>query len=138
MEYADYLSGFHTSGDKKAVRNGTAFDTWSSTLIIIGYAIPSFLFAILLVVLFSGGSYFDLFPLRGLVSSNWDTLPWYSKITDYLWHITLPVLATVIGGFATLTMLTKTHSLMKYVSNMSLRPAPRDYQRKNSLSPCLS
>ncbi len=94
-------------GIKKAVRNGTAFDTWSSTLIIIGYAIPSFLFAILLVVLFSGGSYFDLFPLRGLVSSNWDTLPWYSKITDYLWHITLPVLATVIGGFATLTMLTK-------------------------------
>lgn len=89
------------------MRNGTAFDTWSSTLIIIGYAIPSFLFAILLVVLFSGGSYFDLFPLRGLVSSNWDTLPWYSKITDYLWHITLPVLATVIGGFATLTMLTK-------------------------------
>lgn len=86
-------------GIKKAVRNGTAFDTWSSTLIIIGYAIPSFLFAILLVVLFSGGSYFDLFPLRGLVSSNWDTLPWYSKITDYLWHITLPVLATVIGGF---------------------------------------
>lgn len=94
-------------GIKKAVRSGTAFDTWSSTLIIIGYAIPSFLFAILLVVLFSGGSYFDLFPLRGLVSSNWDTLPWYSKITDYLWHITLPVLATVIGGFATLTMLTK-------------------------------
>nr|WP_246585586.1 microcin C ABC transporter permease YejB [Yersinia kristensenii] len=94
-------------GIKKAVRNGSAFDTWSSTLIIIGYAIPSFLFAILLVVLFSGGSYFDLFPLRGLVSSNWDTLPWYGKITDYLWHITLPVLATVIGGFATLTMLTK-------------------------------
>lgn len=94
-------------GIKKAVRNGTAFDTWSSTLIIIGYAIPSFLFAILLVVLFSGGSYFDLFPLRGLVSSNFDTLPWYGKVTDYLWHITLPVLATVIGGFATLTMLTK-------------------------------
>lgn len=94
-------------GIKKAVRSGSAFDTWSSTLIIIGYAIPSFLFAILLIVLFSGGSYFDLFPLRGLVSSNWDTLPWYGKITDYLWHITLPVLATVIGGFATLTMLTK-------------------------------
>jgi microcin C transport system permease protein len=94
-------------GIKKAVRSGTAFDTWSSAIIIVGYAIPSFLFAILLVVLFSGGSYFDWFPLRGLVSSNWDTLPWYSKITDYLWHITLPVLATVIGGFATLTMLTK-------------------------------
>ncbi|AJI95762.1 inner membrane ABC transporter permease protein yejB [Yersinia ruckeri] len=94
-------------GIKKAVRSGTPFDTWSSTLIILGYAIPSFLFAILLIVLFSGGSYFDWFPLRGLVSSNFDTLPWYGKITDYLWHITLPVLATVIGGFATLTMLTK-------------------------------
>ncbi|MCW2473444.1 MULTISPECIES: microcin C ABC transporter permease YejB [unclassified Symbiopectobacterium] len=94
-------------GIKKAVRNGTPFDTWSSTLIIVGYAIPAFLFAILLIVLFAGGSYLDWFPLRGLVSSNFDTLPWYSKITDYLWHIALPVLATVIGGFATLTMLTK-------------------------------
>ncbi|EPY4906984.1 ABC transporter permease subunit [Klebsiella pneumoniae] len=78
-----------------------------STLIIIGYAIPAFLFAILLIVIFAGGSYFDLFPLRGLVSPNFDTLPWYQKILDYLWHITLPVLATVIGGFAALTMLTK-------------------------------
>ena len=83
------------------------FDIWSSTLIIIGYAIPAFLFAILLIVIFAGGSYFDLFPLRGLVSPNFDTLPWYEKILDYLWHITLPVLATVIGGFAALTMLTK-------------------------------
>ncbi|TQI81315.1 microcin C transport system permease protein [Serratia fonticola] len=94
-------------GIRKAIHNGSAFDTWSSTLIIIGYAIPAFLFAILLIVLFAGGSYLDWFPLRGLVSSNFDTLPWYGKITDYLWHITLPVLATVIGGFATLTMLTK-------------------------------
>ncbi|KAA8995256.1 microcin C ABC transporter permease YejB [Affinibrenneria salicis] len=94
-------------GIKKAVRNGTPFDTWSSTLIIVGYAIPAFLFAILLIVLFAGGSYLDWFPLRGLVSSNFDTLPWYGKITDYLWHIALPVLASVIGGFATLTMLTK-------------------------------
>ncbi len=94
-------------GIKKAVKNGTPFDTWSSSLIIIGYAIPAFLFAILLIVLFAGGSYLDWFPLRGLVSSNFDTLPWYSKITDYLWHIALPVLASVIGGFATLTMLTK-------------------------------
>ncbi|HGM6666780.1 TPA: ABC transporter permease subunit [Serratia marcescens] len=78
-----------------------------STLIIIGYAIPAFLFAILLIVLFAGGSYLDWFPLRGLVSSNFDTLSWPAKIADYLWHITLPVLATVIGGFATLTMLTK-------------------------------
>ena len=94
-------------GIRKAVSNGSRFDIWSSTLIIIGYAIPAFLFAILLIVIFAGGSYFDLFPLRGLVSPNFDTLPWYEKILDYLWHITLPVLATVIGGFAALTMLTK-------------------------------
>lgn len=94
-------------GIRKAVSNGSRFDIWSSTLIIIGYAIPAFLFAILLIVIFAGGSYFDLFPLRGLVSPNFDTLPWYQKILDYLWHITLPVLATVIGGFAALTMLTK-------------------------------
>lgn len=94
-------------GIRKAVYNGSRFDIWSSAFIIIGYAIPAFLFAILLIVLFAGGSYYDLFPLRGLVSANFDTLPWYQKITDYLWHITLPVLATVIGGFAALTMLTK-------------------------------
>lgn len=94
-------------GIRKAVYNGSRFDIWSSALIIIGYAIPAFLFAILLIVLFAGGSYYDLFPLRGLVSANFDALPWYQKITDYLWHITLPVLATVIGGFAALTMLTK-------------------------------
>ncbi|MBJ3816405.1 microcin C ABC transporter permease YejB [Shimwellia pseudoproteus] len=94
-------------GIRKAVVNGSAFDIWSSTAIIIGYAIPAFLFAILMIVLFAGGNYLDWFPLRGLVSAHFDTLPWYQKITDYLWHITLPVLATVIGGFATLTMLTK-------------------------------
>lgn len=94
-------------GIKKAVRNGSAFDIWSSTLIIVGYAIPSFLFGIIMIVLFAGGSYLDWFPLRGLVSPQFDTLPWYGKVTDYLWHICLPVLATVIGGFATLTMLTK-------------------------------
>lgn len=94
-------------GIKKAVRNGSAFDIWSSTLIIVGYAIPSFLFGIIMIVLFAGGSYLDWFPLRGLISPQFDTLPWYGKVTDYLWHICLPVLATVIGGFATLTMLTK-------------------------------
>ncbi len=94
-------------GIRKAVYNGSRFDIWSSAFIIIGYAVPAFLFAILLIVLFAGGSYYDLFPLRGLVSANFDALPWYQKITDYLWHITLPVLATVIGGFAALTMLTK-------------------------------
>lgn len=94
-------------GIKKAVRNGSTFDIWSSTFIIIGYSIPAFLFGIVLIVLFAGGSYFDWFPLRGLTSPQFDTLPWYGKVTDYLWHIALPVLATVIGGFATLTMLTK-------------------------------
>ncbi|MGD8162135.1 microcin C ABC transporter permease YejB [Pantoea sp. FN0307] len=94
-------------GIKKAVRNGSAFDVWSSTLIIIGYAIPAFLFGIMLIVLFAGGSYLDWFPLRGLTSPQFATLPWYEKIADYFWHITLPVVATVIGGFATLTMLTK-------------------------------
>lgn len=94
-------------GIKKAVRNGSAFDIWSSSIIIVGYAIPSFLFATILIVLFAGGSYFDWFPLRGLVSAQFDSLRWYGKIADYLWHITLPVAATVIGGFATLTMLTK-------------------------------
>uniref|UniRef100_UPI000464A866 microcin C ABC transporter permease YejB n=1 Tax=Salmonella enterica TaxID=28901 RepID=UPI000464A866 len=94
-------------GIRKAVHNGSRFDVWSSAFIIIGYAIPAFLFAILLIVFFAGGSYYDIFPLRGLVSANFDTLPWYQKITDYLWHITLPVLATVIGGFSALTMLTE-------------------------------
>ncbi|HBI10079.1 MAG TPA: microcin ABC transporter permease [Franconibacter pulveris] len=94
-------------GIRKAVHNGSGFDIWSSAFIIVGYAVPAFLFAILLIVLFAGGTWFDIFPLRGLVSANFDTLPWYKKIADYLWHITLPVLATVIGGFAALTMLTK-------------------------------
>lgn len=94
-------------GIRKAVRNGSTFDVWSSTFIIIGYSIPAFLFGIMLIVLFAGGSYFDWFPLRGLTSPQFDSLPWYARITDYLWHIALPVLATVIGGFATLTMLTK-------------------------------
>ncbi len=87
--------------------NGSRFDIWSSALIIVGYAIPAFLFAILLIVFFAGGSYYDLFPYAGSTSSNFDALPWYKQALDYLWHITLPVLATVIGGFAALTMLTK-------------------------------
>ncbi|CAO96313.1 microcin C ABC transporter permease YejB [Erwinia tasmaniensis] len=94
-------------GIKKAVRNGSAFDIWSSTLIIIGYAVPAFLFANIMIVIFAGSSYLDWFPLRGLTSPQFDSLPWYGKVTDYLWHICLPVLATTIGGFATLTMLTK-------------------------------
>ena len=94
-------------GIKKAVRHGTRFDTWTSTAVIVGNAVPVFLFAILLVVLFAGGAYFDWFPLRGLTSDNWAQLSWPMKIADYFWHLTLPVTAITIGGFATLTMLTK-------------------------------
>ena len=94
-------------GIAKAVRDGKPFDVWTSAVVIVGYAIPSFLFAVLLIVVFAGGRYFDWFPLRGLVSDNWSELPWYRQIADYFWHITLPVVALVIGGFAGLTMLTK-------------------------------
>lgn len=94
-------------GIRKAVRAGTAFDTWTSGIIIVGYAIPAFLFAVLLMVLFAGGSYWQIFPLRGLTSDNFADLSLWGKVRDYLWHITLPVLATTISSFATLTLLTK-------------------------------
>ncbi|MDD9718342.1 microcin C ABC transporter permease YejB [Dinoroseobacter sp. PD6] len=94
-------------GIRKAVRDGSSFDTWTSGLIIVAYAIPGFLFAILLLVLFAGGSYFQIFPLRGLTSDNFDELSALGKVGDYLWHITLPVLASTISAFATLTLLTK-------------------------------
>jgi microcin C transport system permease protein len=94
-------------GIRKAVKDGSAFDVYSSSVIILGYAIPSFLFAILLIVLFAGGSFWQIFPLRGLTSDNWDQLPLFSKITDYFWHICLPVTAMAIGAFASSTFLTK-------------------------------
>ncbi|WP_415905754.1 microcin C ABC transporter permease YejB [Neptuniibacter sp. QD48_55] len=94
-------------GIRKAVKDGTPFDVWTSTAIIVGYAIPNFLFAILLIVIFAGGTWLDWFPLRGLTSPNFDELSLWGQIKDYFWHITLPVIATVIGSFATLTMLTK-------------------------------
>ncbi|MDM7933258.1 ABC transporter permease subunit [Tabrizicola sp.] len=94
-------------GIRKAVRDGSGFDTWTSGIIIAAYAIPGFLFAILLMVVFAGGSYFQWFPLRGLTSEGWENFPWYQKITDYLWHIVLPVTAQLISAFATLTLLTK-------------------------------
>ncbi|MFC1664643.1 microcin C ABC transporter permease YejB [Pseudomonadota bacterium] len=106
-------------GIRKAVRDGSSFDIWTSGIIIFGYAIPSFLFAVLLVVLFSGGNFLDWFPLRGLVSENWESLSWPARIVDYLWHMVLPVTALVVGGFATLTLLTKNSFLdqikMQYV-----------------------
>ncbi|WP_028299301.1 microcin C ABC transporter permease YejB [Oceanospirillum beijerinckii] len=94
-------------GIRKAVQHGSQFDLWSSSVIIVGYAIPNFLFAIMLIVVFAGGSYFDWFPLRGLTSENFDQMSPLEQVGDYLWHITLPVLASVISSFATLTMLTK-------------------------------
>ena len=94
-------------GIRKAVRDGSSFDTWTSGAIIVAFAIPGFLFAILMLVLFAGGSYFQWFPLRGLTSDNFEDLSLGGKIVDYFWHITLPVVASSISGFATLTLLTK-------------------------------
>ena len=94
-------------GIRKAVRDGSRFDTWTSGVIIMGYAIPAFLFAVLLMVLFAGGSYWKIFPLRGLVSDNFADLSTWGKVKDYAWHITLPVVASTISSFATLTLLTK-------------------------------
>ena len=94
-------------GIRKAVRTGTKFDAWTSFAVTLGYAIPGFLFAVLLVVLFAGGNFWNLFPAQGLVSENWEDLSWPARIADYFWHITLPVTAMVIGAFASLTMLTK-------------------------------
>ena len=94
-------------GIAKAQRDGSAFDVWTSGVIIVGYAIPGFLFAVALIVFFAGGSYFDWFPLRGLVSENWQEMSLGGRIVDYLWHVFLPVLALSIGGFATTSLLTK-------------------------------
>lgn len=94
-------------GIRKAIKDGSTFDTWTSAAIIVAYAIPGFLFAILLLVMFAGGSYFQWFPLRGLTSDNFNDLNFVQKILDYFWHIFLPVLASTISSFATLTLLTK-------------------------------
>lgn len=94
-------------GIAKAVRDGSRFDIWTSSVIIVGYALPGFLFAILLIVLFAGGSFWNIFPLRGLTSDNFGSLPWPQQVLDYLWHITLPIIAMAVGAFATTTLLTK-------------------------------
>ncbi|MFB2552594.1 microcin C ABC transporter permease YejB [Ensifer soli] len=94
-------------GIRKAVSDGSTFDVWTSGIIIVGYAVPGFLFGILLIVLFAGGSFFDWFPLRGLVSDNFDQLSWWQKILDYAWHMTLPLLTLLLSAFATTTLLTK-------------------------------
>jgi microcin C transport system permease protein len=94
-------------GIAKAVRHGSRFDVWTSAVVVVGNAVPNFLFAILLVVVFAGGQYLEWFPLRGLHSDGWRALPWPDLVLDYLWHIALPVTALVVGGFASLTILTK-------------------------------
>jgi len=94
-------------GIAKAVRDGSRFDTVTSSIIVVGYAVPGFLLAIFLIVLFAGGSFWNIFPLRGLTSDNWAQLTWYGKIADYFWHLTLPIIAMMVGAFATMTLLTR-------------------------------
>ena len=94
-------------GVRKAVMDGSRFDIWTSSVVTVGYAIPSFLFAIFLIVIFAGGSFLDWFPLRGLVSDNWHEMSWPARILDYFWHMTLPVIAMVFSSLATTTFLTK-------------------------------
>jgi microcin C transport system permease protein len=94
-------------GIRKAVDDGSRFDVWTSSVVVIGYAIPGFLFAILLIILFAGGSFFNWFPLRGLISENWSQLPWWEKPFDFLWHLALPLVSMALSAFATMTLLTK-------------------------------
>jgi microcin C transport system permease protein len=94
-------------GISKAVRDGTRFDVWTSAVIVVGYAVPGFLFAILLIILFAGGNFLDIFPLRGLVSENWEELSWPERILDYAWHLVLPLTAMALSAFATTTLLVK-------------------------------
>ena len=119
-------------GIRKAVRDGSRFDTWTSGVIIVAYAIPGFLFAILLLVLFAGGRYFQIFPLRGLVSDGWEDLTLIQQIGDYLWHITLPVLASTISAFATLTLLTK-NSFLDEIKKQYVMTARAKGLRENAV-----
>ena len=120
-------------GIRKAVRDGSKFDTWTSVLIVLAYAIPGFLFAILLLVLFAGGSYFQIFPLRGLTSENFSELGLFSKVIDYLWHISLPVLASSISAFATLTLLTKNSFLDEIQKNYVVTARSKGVSEKRVL-----
>lgn len=120
-------------GIKKAVKDGSSFDIWTSATIIAGYAIPSFLFAVLLIVVFAGGRYLDWFPLRGLVSDNWGDMTWPNRILDYLWHMTLPICAMVISSFASLTMLTKNSFLDEISKQYVLTARAKGLSEKNVL-----
>ena len=120
-------------GIRKAVKDGQSFDVWTSAAIFIGYAIPSFMFAILLIIIFAGGRYFDLFPLRGLVSDGWQDMPFWQLTLDYLWHMVLPVLAMVISGFAALTMLTKNSFLDEINKHYVLTARSKGLEEKQVL-----
>ena len=120
-------------GIAKAVRDGTRFDAWTSGMIFVGYAIPSFLFAVFLIVLFAGGSYLDWFPLKGLTSTNFEDLSFFGKIGDYFWHLALPVTALTIGGFATLTMLTKNSFLEEISKQFVLTARAKGLNQKRVL-----
>ena len=120
-------------GIRKAVRHGSRFDVWSSAAIIIGHAMPAFLFALLLIVVFGGGSLLDWFPVRGLVSENFATLSRTGKVIDYFWHLVLPVLALVIGGFATLTILTKNSFLDEITRQYVVTARAKGFSEKQVL-----
>ena len=120
-------------GVAKAVRDGTRFDVWTSSIIFVGYAIPGFLFAVLLIVLFASGNYLDIFPLRGLVSQNWESLTWPRRILDYFWHMALPITALSIGGFATLTMLTKNSFLEEINKQFVITARAKGLQQRRVL-----
>jgi microcin C transport system permease protein len=120
-------------GISKAVHDGSRFDVWSSAVVIIGYAIPSFLFAILLIVLFAGGSFWQIFPLRGLTSEYFDQLSLFDKVRDYFWHITLPVISMALGAFATATFLTKNSFLEEIKKQYVLTARMKGLSRRQVL-----
>lgn len=120
-------------GIRKAVRDGSVFDMWTTTVIITGYAIPGFLFAILLVVLFAGGSFLGWFPSGGLVSDHWQEMGWGQLILDYFWHLVLPISALVVGGFASLTILTKNTFLDQISQQYVLTARSKGLSEKNIL-----
>src|ERR1700731_4308553 len=132
MTLATYLISIPL-GIKKAVADGSAFDVWTSGVVIIGNAIPGFLFAILLIVLFAGGSFLDLFPLRGLHSDNAATMPWWQYVLDYFWHLTLPLIAMGVGAFATLTIFTKNCFLDEIRKQNELTGRPKGSSDRQAL-----
>ena len=120
-------------GIRKAVDDGSPFDTWTSSIIVVGYAIPGFLFAILLIIVFAGGTFFDWFPLRGLVSENWAQLPWWRKVPDFLWHLALPIISMGLSAFATMTLLTKNSFLEEIRKQYVLTARAKGCTRKQVL-----